>query len=261
MTPTQNTFNEVSLLITHYNRSSSLERLLSTFDKQNIQFKEIIVSDDSSNADHLDHIASLHSKFNFTLLTTPVNKGLGNNMNKGQLAVRTPYTLYVQEDFIPADDFVTHFNNALKAMNDDLEMDIIRFYAYIKYPYRKPFKNGFSLMYLPTFGLNYKKIYQYSDHPHLRRSTFLTKFGYYAEGIKGDRTEYQMCISFLQNKGKGLFYNDFTKLFIQENSELEPSTMKRGGWKESENIFVKLIRDLYRQIKYNYDIHFMKLKK
>ena len=31
----------------------------------------------------------------------------------------------------------------------------------------------------------YKKFYAYSDHPHLRRSNFLEKFGRYSENTKG----------------------------------------------------------------------------
>ena len=80
-------FNNVSLLITHYNRSRSLERLLKTFSNQHIHFGEIIVSDDGSKQEHLDLIHYLQQQYHFRLVTTPVNKGLGNNINKGQDAV------------------------------------------------------------------------------------------------------------------------------------------------------------------------------
>jgi hypothetical protein len=109
--------------------------------------------------------------------------------------------------------------------------------------------------------MNHLKFYYYSDHPHLRRSNFFEKFGRYPEGIKGDLTEYKMAISFLQNKGKGLFYNEFTKLFYQKNSSDEPSTMERPDWRLSENPAVRLMRQAYlryRWLKNTLDLAFMK---
>jgi len=256
MDNTPKLFDNVSLLITHYNRSTSLERLLKTFKELDIHFKEIIVSDDSSQPVHLDHIKSLHSDYEFTLVSTPVNKGLGNNINKGQLAVKTPFTLYVQEDFIPLPDFYPHFKDALEIMDVEPDLDIIRFYAYSPYPYMKPYGKGFSeMVYKPYFG-DKNKVYVYSDHPHLRRNTFFERFGQYREGLKVDRTEYSMCVAFIKNKGRGLFYNAFSTLFLQANSSEEPSTVKRSDWRQSGNPLIAFVRLLYRQVKYNYDIHF-----
>ncbi|SEB09286.1 glycosyltransferase [Pedobacter hartonius] len=251
----ENIFNDVTLLITHYNRSSSLERLLRSFKELGIVFGEIIVSDDCSKAVHLDHIRAMREELNFTLISAPVNKGLANNLNKGQHAVKTPYTLYVQEDFIPMDIFTGHFRDAMDIMNEDPAMDIIRFYAYGPYPYLQPYKNGFSLMIYKPWFMDKNKIYNYSDHPHLRRSTFFERFGTYTEGIKSDKTEYEMCLSFIQNKGKGLFYDQYDSLFKQENSSAEPSTVTRSNWRQSSNPILSFVRLLYRQFKYNYDIH------
>lgn len=249
-------FDNVSLLITHYNRSQSLNRLLLAFEQLGIAFAEVVVSDDCSSNDHLLAIKDLQKRFNFKLVDSPVNRGLGNNINKGQAVVKTPYTLYVQEDFIPTDIFPTRLSQALGMMKEDTTIDLIRFYAYIPYPYLKPRNDaGFSEMFLPFLGYRYKKIYQYSDHPHLRKSNFTEKFGTYKEGISGDKTEYGMCLSFLRNHGKGFFYNDFKTLFIQANSADEPSTMVRSNWKNSSNFFIKIVRNVYRQLKYNYDIH------
>ncbi len=251
-------FPEVSLLITHYNRSNSLKRLLRSFERLGCTFHEIIVSDDGSKAEHLEVLKASSDEFNYTLVTTPKNSGLGHNINKGQDAVSSKYTLYVQEDFEPTELFPRSFKQSLAMIEGDQELDIVKFYAYLEYPYLKPFKEGYSKMYVPSFATNYMKIYQYSDHPHLRRSSFLTKFGRYAEGINVERTEYKMCISFLKNKGKAVFYNDYKKLFIQKNSEAEPSTMVRKGWHLKDNMLVNILRETYRQFKYNYDILFMK---
>lgn len=249
-------FAGVTLLITHYNRSSSLEHLLQSFRSLGCSFEDIVVSDDGSKPEHQEHLKKIQPEFSFRLITTPQNKGLGNNLNKGQEAVRTPYTLYVQEDFVPTHIFPARFRDALNMMNEETELDVVRFYAYKAYPYLKPFKNGFSEMLIKPWYANYSKIYYYSDHPHLRRSDFLQKFGRYAEGIKGDRTEYRMCVSFIQHKGKGLFYNDFQSLFVQENSSAEPSTMTRKSFTTSKNALVAFIRYGYRQLRYNFDIQF-----
>jgi glycosyltransferase involved in cell wall biosynthesis len=249
-------FGNVSLLITHYNRSQSLQRLLHAFDTLKVSFAEIIISDDCSKTTHLSELRKLAKQFPCKLITTPQNGGLGHNINKGQAAITSPYTLYVQEDFVPTDMFPVRLQNALEMMETDLTIDYTRFYAYIPYPYIKPANQfGFSEMYLPLLGLRYKKIYQYSDHPHLRRSSFIQKFGKYKEGVNVDRAEYGMCISFLQKKGKGFFYNDFKALFQQHNTSSEPSTISRRNWKNSSNPIIKLTRDLYRQVKYNWDIY------
>lgn len=244
-------YNDVTLLITHYNRSRSLERLLTTFKGYNIYFGDIVVSDDGSRPEHLDYIKSLQKNFDFNLVTTPVNKGLGNNINKGQDAVKTPYTLYVQEDFEPKEIFGQHFKDALEFMKNDSGLDIVRFYAYFKYPYLKSYGKGFSeMMFKPQLWYNnHLKFYVYSDHPHLRRSNFLQKFGRYPEGIKGDLTEFGMAAAFIQKKGRGLFYDNFTDLFWQKNSFDEPSTMGRASWRESKNPLALGIRALYLQFK------------
>lgn len=255
-----NSFKTVSLLITHYNRSKSLEQLLRCLKIQDCEFAEIVVSDDGSRPEHLGMLKKLQEAYFFKLVLTPHNKGLGNNINKGQRVITSPYTLYIQEDFIPKALFADKLSDALSFMNLQPELDIVRFYAYFKYPYLKPYKNGFSEMVfnaLPWFW-KYRKFYFYSDHPHLRRSNFLEKFGNYNEGTSGDVTEYQKMMSVIQNDGKGLFYDDFQGLFEQQNSSVEPSTMTRTSLRESKNPIITLVRHLYRHIKFNFDYHFSK---
>lgn len=249
-------FKDVTLLVTHYNRSSSLERLLLAFKKLNIAFEDTVVSDDGSQPEHIEKLRSFEKTYGITLVTTEKNKGLGNNINKGQDAVKTIYTLYVQEDFDPYPIFGEKFADALQLFRQDPYLDMIRFYAYFKYPYLKPVAHGFSAMKFNIAYPGYKKFYQYSDHPHLRKSIFLQKFGRYTEGVKGDVTEYNMMLSFLQKKGKGLFYEDFKGLFNQVNTEAEPSTMKRNFWRESGNPLVWLAREAYRHFKMNRDYLF-----
>jgi glycosyltransferase involved in cell wall biosynthesis len=248
-------FPDVTLLITHYNRSSSLARLLKAFQEQNCRFGDIVVSDDCSKPEHLQALGQLQHTYPFQLVSTPENKGLGNNINKGQQAVKTPYTLYVQEDFVPTALFASRFEKALALMQQESSLDLVRFYAYGAYPYLQPYKEGFmEIRYKPWF-IRTDKIYCYSDHPHLRRSSFPEKFGRYTEGIKSDKTEYLMCLSFIQNKGRGLFYPGFQDLFTQENTAEEPSTVSRSQWRQSKSPLVSCLRFTYRVIKYNYDLH------
>jgi glycosyltransferase involved in cell wall biosynthesis len=249
--PGKHVFETVTLLVTHYNRSRSLERLLKSFTDLGCQFGGIVVSDDGSKPEHVDYIKQLQNTYAFNLVTTPKNKGLGNNINKGQDAVTTPYTLYVQEDFVPKAIFPEHFADALQYMEQDKGLDIARFYAYFAYPYMKPVGKGFSEMKFHTslWYSNHLKFYFYSDHPHLRRSNFFEKFGRYVEGQKGDITEYRMALSFLYHHARGLFYNEFTTLFDQANSSNEPSTMNRSSWRESRNIFFLAVRELYLKVK------------
>lgn len=247
-------FPFTTLLITHYNRSRSLEHLLQSFETLHCKFAEIIVSDDGSSIEHLQTLRALQERYPFKLIGTEKNKGLGNNINKGQDAVRTPYTLYVQEDFEPLSMFPEKLVNSHEFMENDTTIDIVRYYAFWPYPYLKNYGKGFFQMYPKILGIDYGKVYCYADTPHLRRSNFFQKFGRYAEGIKGDRMEYKMCISFIQNKGKGLFYFDCNSLFKHENSIEEPSTMDRRSWRQANNFFIKFLRESYRQIKYNGDI-------
>lgn len=251
-------FNEVSLLVTHYNRSKSLERLLASFKEIGCSFNEIVVSDDGSKPEHQVYLQQLQSQYPFRLITTPKNKGLGNNINKGQDAVQSPLTLYVQEDFVPDPFFGEHFTKALSILTERPDVDMVRFYAYFKYPYLKKVNKGFAEMVFKLWYPGYKKFYYYSDHPHVRRSEFLQKFGRYTEGVKGDVTEYNMMLAFLQKKGKGFFYEDFKSLFSQENSSEEPSTMKRNFWRESGNPLVTIMRHAYRHFKFNRDYLFRK---
>jgi len=251
-------FKGITLLITHYNRSNSLERLLKSFKDQGYQFEDIVVSDDGSKTEHVAYLKALQNDYSFNLVTAPVNKGLGNNINKGQEAVKTPYTLYVQEDFIPKSQFMDKLKFSYSFLEENSEFDMIRYYAYFKYPSLKPYKNGFSEMVFNWWSIlgTYRKFYYYSDHPHLRRSNFLLKFGRYAEGVKGDVTEYRMMMSFLKNKGRALFFEDFKGLFDQVNSAEEPSTMKRNFWRENGSWAISALRHFYRHVRFNFDLHF-----
>ncbi|MEP7278239.1 MAG: glycosyltransferase family 2 protein [Bacteroidota bacterium] len=253
---TTNPFPDVTLLVTHYNRSRSLERLLHSFTNRGIIFGDIVVSDDGSMPEHLHYLKSLQNSLSFRLITSEKNKGLGNNINKGQDAINTPYTLYVQEDFDPLPAFAGHFADGLHLIQDRADLDIVRFFAYSSYPYLQPLGNGYAEMLFNVWKTGYKKFYAYSDHPHLRRSSFLQKFGRYTEGKKVEKTEYLMMMSFLRKKGKGVIYENIHELFEQKNSSAEPSTVKRNFWRETEGFLFASMRHAYRHLKFNFDYLF-----
>jgi glycosyltransferase involved in cell wall biosynthesis len=235
-----------------------LERLLQRFHELQIEFGEIIVSDDCSKQEHQEVLELLQGQFNFKLIKGKINKGLGNNINKGQDAVSLPFTLYVQEDFEPKEQFITALKDAYNFMENDPELDYVRFYAFRPYPYLIPYEKGFSKMKFNLLLPDYDKYYVYTDHPHIRRSTFLNKFGRYAENFSGDQIEFRMMISFLQNKGKALYYDNHKELFDHDNLGTEPSTMKRDFWRNSKSPFIVLMRYLYRHLKFNYNYLFIK---
>jgi hypothetical protein len=97
----------------------------------------------------------------------------------------------------------------------------------------------------PLWYSNHLKFYYYSDHPHLRRNTFLQKFGRYPEGLNPDLTEFGMSLSYIKHHGRGLLYDDFTGIIDQANTSTEPSTVNRSSWRESKNIFALAARELY----------------
>ena len=255
-------FSDITLLITHYNRSLSLEKLLQKFTLLEVSFDDIIISDDGSNVEHLQTINQLKNKYQFTLLTTPKNRGLGNNINKGQDAVKTKYTLYIQEDFVPQLKLIEKLKVAQQFLNEDDDLDFVRFYAYTHFPFLKSFKAGFSLMLFShlKFWETYRKFYLYSDHPHLRRSTFLEKFGRYREGKNPERTEYYMMLQVLNSGAKAYFHEDFKSLLEQENSLAEPSTLKRNVWREDQGFVIANIRHIYRYLRFNLELLFFKLR-
>ena len=245
-------FPNITLLITHYNRSESLERLLDRLQILQCSFHEIIVSDDGSKDEHLAKLQLLQNSYTFTLVSTAINKGLGNNINKGQDAVKTPYTLYIQEDFIPKEVFPAKLKCGLEIMEAEQSWDLISFYAYKKYPYLKPFGNGFSEKFFPQSILrnNHLKFYLYSDHPHLRRTNFFKKFGRYKEGINGDKTELAMSLSFIKNNGKALFYDDYFGLLDQYNPPNEPSSASfRIKVINNDTMTYRLLRKLHLVLK------------
>ena len=67
-------FDSVTLLITHYNRTSSLERLLKSYRDLECSFGGVVVSDDGSKEQHLSRLRELQEEYSFDLVTTHKTK-------------------------------------------------------------------------------------------------------------------------------------------------------------------------------------------
>lgn len=247
-------YRDVTLLITHYNRTTSLERLLLCIQRLDIGFGAVIVSDDASDAVHLQHLCELQAAYSFRLITADRNGGLPANINRGQRAVTTPYILYVQEDFEITPFFKEAMPEALSLMERDKGLDLVRFFAHFRYPYLKPYHGDFEEVSIPPLAPDYNKIYSYSDTPHLKRATFEKKFGAYREDLKADRMEYRMCISFIVNGGRCVITKHYASLFLHENLATEPSTAIRPARQRSKDFLIQIVRFWYRQLKYNRDL-------
>ncbi len=250
MTPKSFHFPSVTLLITHYNRSLFLESLLMAFEAFDCHFAQVIVSDDCSQGEHAARLVDLQKRFQFKLLSAETNGGLGNNINKGQDSVETPYTLYVQEDFEPKKPFPTKLVEALEFMQRDPTLDMVRFYSFFDYPIKKPFEKGFSKIGFNWTNPNHIKFYCYSDHPHLRRSDFTEKFGRYIEGQNVDVTEMGTAFRFIHRGGKALFYDEYASLFYHEKNKVETSTRTQPMWRQSGNPAIRLLRFGYLRFRW-----------
>jgi glycosyltransferase involved in cell wall biosynthesis len=246
-------FLGVTLLITHFNRSESLKRLLENLNRHQIFFEEVIVSDGGSRPEHLNSVIDLKEEYGFSLLTSPENKGLGNTINMGQDAVKTPYILYIQEDFVPKAAFADALRDAIEIAENEKEWDLIRFYSFpwSPYPYLKDYKKGFATMgfSLSPFYTSHLKFHIYSDHPHLKRRSFPEKFGRYFESRNGDVTEMSMCRTFLKRKGKALYFRDFKDLFEHDNPEDEPGLFRPDKEKSKSYADIKPLYWLYLKYK------------
>lgn len=256
-------YPDISLLVTHYNRSKSLERLLSALEQLDLKFHEIVVSDDGSNAEHQAYITALQLRYEFSLVKAPINRGLGNNINKGQQYIKTPFTLYIQEDFVPKPLLAEKLTLSRQMMLADASIDFVRYYGYYSYPYVKPAEHGFNEMVFKHWKLwqHYHKYYYYSDHPHLRRSNFLERFGKYAEGVNPERAEYKMMMQVLANKPKALIYQDINALLTQVNDDEEPSTFKRNFLRNNNHFLSVAARALYRYLRFNSELLLFKIKR
>lgn len=167
------------------------------------------------------------------MVTATTNGGLGNNINKGHYAVTTPYSLYVQEDFEPTELSPSKLEDALTFLQQDKYLDLVRLRAFFEPPIKEPFEKGFSKIKFNWAHSSHIKFYCYSDHPHLRHSDFLEKFGRYIEGEGVDLTEMDTALRFIHRGGQALFYDDFSSFFTTKEPPPKPARAPNpvGGYR------------------------------
>lgn len=189
----------LSILITHYNRPSALKKCINALRNYNFNLDyEIIISDDGSDLAILKSIESLaYDK----LITTHINKGLANNINKGINACAGDYLLYVQEDFIIDKNFIEVFEEGLKLLKTN-KLDMIRYRA--NYKFNKLIPCSKSIYEIPKFSIKNFNIntFRYSDHPFLTTPNFYKKYGYYLEGTSVGYGETEFAIRIMNSKAK-----------------------------------------------------------
>ncbi len=107
----------VSIVVCTYNRVAKLERLINALLRQSVpaSFYELIVVDDCSEDGTMSACSRFEGMFpNFRYVRLPKNSGPSKARNKGTAEVRTDYVLFVDDDCIPATDWVEKTFEALR---------------------------------------------------------------------------------------------------------------------------------------------------
>ncbi len=192
---------DISVLFITYNRSELLELTLRAV-RERVDFcdlrVEFIVTDNASDEPHLSRILAM--PFDKHALS-PVNRGLGNNCNKGIAQSRGLYILQIQDDceYVGASTAVL---TALRVMEEDRDIGIVQLIDHtphlpheIRYlrdglPYRVFINDG-----IRARGTSGRR--PYSDQPHLKRRQFYDDIGPYPEGttMSDMEIEYQQRVA------------------------------------------------------------------
>ncbi len=224
----------LSILITHYNRPKALAKCIEAlrgfgFD---VPF-ELVVSDDGSSAEVQETVKTLSID---TLVTTNVNQGLANNINKGLKACNGTFLLYVQEDFIIDSNFHQVFNEGLVLLKAKT-LDMVRYRA--NYRFEKLLACSKHVYEIPKFSFKNFHIntFRYSDHPFLTTLQFYETFGYYLEGTSVGYGETEFAIRIMTSDAK----IGITKENYFHNIDVE-STLGRVGSKKKTTIGTKIKR-------------------
>lgn len=185
----------ISLVTFSYNRSGFLHNAISYFYK-NCDIPpsdiELIISDDGSSHEHIEAIKKIALKFNADKLLLHEHGGLGYNQNCGIKEASCPYIFHLQDDFALMNESKGKniINVGIKILDTHEDIDLVCF-RYDNEPESIGYYDG-EIGYLTTIdGIDIKRmcggLFTYSDGPHLKRSNFHQKYGYYEE--KGSSTK------------------------------------------------------------------------
>ncbi|MFK7782438.1 glycosyltransferase family 2 protein [Psychroserpens sp.] len=239
----------LSILITHFNRPEALAICIEAIIK--IEFPipiELVVSDDGSQLKYLDQLQDLPID---TLVTTPVNKGLASNLNRGIKACKGDYILYVQEDFIIKPEILNVLPESFELLNSK-QLDMVRFRANYVFSHLIPLTNHVSR--IPKFSIRNFNIntFQYSDNPFLSTPAFFERLNYFLENSSGPYGETEFAIRVLKSKSKiGIADKNYFGANVESSSVMVTETVKkRLGFKRKIWRFARALRQHLEWILY-----------
>lgn len=195
---------EFSFLITHFNRSSELERCVNSILKLGLKSFEIIVNDDASDNFHLNKVKLLQKD---KLILSNQNRGLANSINRGISLCSGKYIIYCQEDFIINKKLSSILIECTTVLNSSTA-DLIRFTSNSSFKELKFITSNISL--IPKFSVKnfMQNFYQYSDHPFITTIAFYLKYGYYMEQTSGRYGEMEYAIRIFKSNAKIAITNE-----------------------------------------------------
>lgn len=195
---------EFSFLITHFNRSSELEKCVKSILNLGLKSFEIIVNDDASDIFHLDKVKSLQID---KLILSKQNSGLANSINKGISFCSGKYIIYCQEDFTINKKLNSVLIECTTLLNSN-KADLIRFTSNFRFKKLKFISVNISL--IPKFSVKnlMHNFYQYSDHPFITTRTFFHNYGFYMEQTSGRYGEMEYAIRIFKSSARIAITNE-----------------------------------------------------
>ena len=251
---------KVSVVFITYNRPDFLVDSIKAI-RNNCKYPnlELIVSDDGTKPSiekYLDNLAI------DKLAKSETNQGLGANSNKGIRAATGKYILHHQDDFecVSSEPFI---EKSIQIMKNHSDIGLVRLHHSTMFPnkidYELPDGTPYSILGFDQPKDMKNNIYIYSDHPHLKKSDFHDKSGYFTEGLEVGETEDEFCKRFNLNrnykvatlwrtdifKNKGLFKS--TRKLTKRDASRHYLTQSKTGLKILKlysNLPVKLRKTL-----------------
>ncbi|CAH0334909.1 hypothetical protein FVB9288_00524 [Flavobacterium sp. CECT 9288] len=188
----------ISFLITHYNRPNDLLLCLNAIRGLDLCDYEIVVSDDASEAQHLEIIQQYPID---QLLLADKNGGLAANINRGLQACRGQYIIYCQEDFMLSSKLAIILPECLEHLASK-KLDLIRFVSNMNFNSTSCVSTNISRIPKFAFRNFLQNYYQYSDHPFITTKDFHPTFGFYQEETSGRYGETEYAIRILKSAAK-----------------------------------------------------------
>jgi len=216
---------KVSVVFITYNRPDFLVDSIKAI-RNNCKYPnlELIVSDDGTKPSIKKF---LHDLAIDKLVTSETNQGLGANSNKGIKAATGEYILHLQDDFecVSTEPFI---EKSIQIIKNHSDVGLVRLHHSTRFPnkidYKLPDGTPYSILGFDQPKDMKNNIYIYSDHPHLKKSNFHDKSGYFTEGLKVGETEDDFCKRFNSNRKYKVATLWRTNLF--KNNGLIKSTRK-----------------------------------